>query len=413
MRRLPRSIGLLGIVLIAVGLWLPSRAEAQTSGTVDVIQVNGYLDPVLVGFIERSLKQAEADRDVALVLQMDSLGAVVSSERLDQLIERLRDSPITVAVWVGPSGAEAAGGAADVVAAADYRALAPESKLDIGGRRIGATEALDTGKVNVGAECQRDRGSSEGCAATVGDFIVGLPGVETRTIERDGQIRVEPTGQTRFSQLSLVDRLMHTVASPPVAYLCFVIGMALLVFELFTAGVGVAGVVGAGAFVLGCYGLSVLPTRPGAAAVLVFAMVGYAIDVQTGVPRLWTGFATVAFTLGSVLLYDGVSLSWITLLAGVVGMTLAMLAGMPAMVRTRFSTPTIGREWMVGEEGHARTAVDPDGVVVVRGASWRARTNRATPLRAGDSLRVAAIEGLVLEVEPLVGAAREHREKGS
>ena len=37
---------------------------------------------------------------------------------------------------------------------------------------------------------------------------------------------------------------MHTVSSPPVAYLLFVIGLALILFELFTAGVGVAGLVG-------------------------------------------------------------------------------------------------------------------------------------------------------------------------
>src|SRR5439155_24738537 len=121
--------------------------------------------------------------------------------------------------------------------------------------------------------------------------------------------------------------------------------------------------------------------------------------------------ATVSPTLGSLLLYDGVSLSWVTLVAGVIGTTVAMLAGMPAMVRTRFSTPTIGREWMIGEEGEARTAVDPEGVVLVRGAPWRARTNRATPLAVGDPVRVAGIEGLVLEVEPLVGAARDHRDR--
>ena len=55
--------------------------------------------------------------------------------------------------------------------------------------------------------------------------------------------------------------------------------------------------------------------------------------------------------------------------------------GMPAMVRTRFATPTIGREWMIGEMGEAVVAVDPEGVVEVRGAQWRARTNRATPDR--------------------------------
>ncbi len=32
-----------------------------------------------------------------------------------------------------------------------------------------------------------------------------------------------------------------------------------------------------------------------------------------------------------------------------------MLAGLPATIRSRFSTPTIGRESMVGEEGEVVT----------------------------------------------------------
>jgi membrane-bound serine protease (ClpP class) len=84
-----------------------------------------------------------------------------------------------------------------------------------------------------------------------------------------------------------------------------------------------------------------------------------------------------------------------------------MVNGMPSMVRTRFATPTIGRESMIGELGHARDAISPEGVVTVLGAPWRARTNRATPIAAGDAIRVVAIDGLLLEVEPLEGAARD------
>jgi len=90
---------------------------------------------------------------------------------------------------------------------------------------------------------------------------------------------------------------------------------------------------------------------------------------------------------------------------------LFMLGGMTAMIRARFSTPTIGREGLIGEEGTAEVAVDPDGVVLIRGSRWRARTNRATPIKAGDVVRVAAVEGLVLEVEPPEGAAQDYREK--
>ena len=56
-------------------------------------------------------------------------------------------------------------------------------------------------------------------------------------------------------------------------------------------------------------------------------------------------------------------------------------------------------------------AIDPDGVAVVGEARWRARTNRATPIAAGAALRVVAIDGVTLEVEPLEGAARDYRER--
>jgi membrane-bound serine protease (ClpP class) len=88
-----------------------------------------------------------------------------------------------------------------------------------------------------------------------------------------------------------------------------------------------------------------------------------------------------------------------------------MIAGLPALVRSRFSTPTIGREGFIGELGTAVGAVDPEGVVEVLGAPWRARTNRATPILAGDAVRVVAIDGLLLEVEPETGAARDYRER--
>ena len=415
MRRLSRRAAIVGILLMATALMrLGAPASAQPApgtGLVSVIQVNGYLDPIEVDFIERTIESAEHDRVDALVIQLDSPGAVVSDATIERVAARIRNASADVGVWVGPSGAVALGKAADLVAAAKYKGLAPGSRLDIGPRSVGADEAFTSGHTNISAKCERAQGSTEGCAATIGDFVVSIPSVPTKAVEQNGQTRIEPAAQTRFAQLSLVNRLLHSVASPPVAYLLFVMGMALLVFELFTAGVGVAGVVGAVAFLLGCFGLAVLPTRPFAIFLLVFAMFGYAIDIQTGVPRVWTGIATVSFSVGSLLLYDGVSLSWITLVAGVVGMTIAMIAGMPAMVRARFSTPTIGREWMIGEEGEARTAIAPDGTVLVRGAPWKARTNRATPIALGDPVRVAAIEGLVLDVEPLVGAARDYRER--
>jgi len=96
----------------------------------------------------------------------------------------------------------------------------------------------------------------------------------------------------------------------------------------------------------------------------------------------------------------------------VIGLTVLFFVwGMTAAVRARFSTPTVGREGMVGRLGTAEVPIDPDGIAMIDGARWRARTNRATPLAAGDPVRVVEIDGLVLEVEPEEGGAEDYREK--
>ncbi len=387
------------------------------SGPVAIIEVDGLLDPVLTDFVEDQVGEAEEICAVALVLQLDSGGAVVSDGRLDDLVATIGESTVPVGVWVGPSGSKAIDDAVRLLAVAQVSGVAPGSSSEVTpalleARRVDATElgTVDVGdRVSAGTAVDLDL--VDNGAPVIGQFVMDLDGVETEIV--DGQRQLADDATVQFGGLGIVGQLMHTVASPAVAYLLFVIGLALLLFELFTAGVGIAGMVGAGSLILGCYGLSVLPTRPVGVALLLFAVFAYGVDVQTGVPRLWTGIATVSFVLGSLLLFDGVSVSWITLLVAFVGMTLAMLAGMPTMVRSRFSTPTIGREWMIGELGEARTDIAPDGVVTLRDAPWRARTNRATPIRQDEPVRVVAIEGLVLEVEPEGGGARDYRERAS
>jgi membrane-bound serine protease (ClpP class) len=223
----------------------------------------------------------------------------------------------------------------------------------------------------------------------------------TLTPQKTGPPKAELTVQGRLAKLDLWPRTMHTVASPPVAYLLLLTGLSLVVFELYTGGVGIAAGVGAAALVLSAYGLAVLPTSPWGLALLAVSTVGFAIDVQTGVPRFWTGVGVVTLVVGSLLLYrDPVRLGWLPLVGGVVGVVLLMLAGLPATVRSRFSTPTIGRESMIGEVGEATVALDPEGVVKVREALWPARTNRSTPVAAGEAVRVVGIEGASLEVAP-------------
>ncbi len=60
-----------------------------------------------------------------------------------------------------------------------------------------------------------------------------------------------------------------------------------------------------------------------------------------------------------------------------------------------------GQEELLGAHGEARTALDPDGQVLLGGALWRARlAGGGGPLRPGDRVTVEAIDGLTLTVRP-------------
>ncbi|MGA9278500.1 NfeD family protein [Ilumatobacter sp.] len=401
---------------------------------VDVLQVSGLIDPILVDSIQAAISRAEDEGSQALILQINSDGTVIGDDELAGLIDDVANAEVPVAIWVGPNGARLYGPAAQLLTVADITGMAPGARIGYVGEPIGdagfegaAQDVLSDGSV----------GLSEARALAVFTEIqdVGVPtitsmvevldgreidGLTLETTEEavtdSGQLRRDTTAIVRFAKLPLVEQLFHTVASPPVAYLLLLTGLALIIFEFFTAGVGIAAGVGAVCVILASSGLGVLPTRPWAVALILVSMLAFAIDVQVGIPRFWTGVGIAGTIVASLFLFEslpGTSLrpSWLALLTGVGGIILTFIVGMPNMVRTRFATPTIGREWMIGEEGVAISDVDPEGVVEVGEGRWRALTNRATPVREGEGIRVAAIDGVTLEIEPLEGAARDYRER--
>ena len=404
---------------------------------VDVVEVNGLLDEIVIRDIEQAIDRAESSTSQAVILQVNSLGGVVSTVRMEALFNKIIESKIPIAVWVGPTTARAYGSAAQLLAVADVSAMAD-------GTRIGKTGKLlmtSAGEVSFGDASATLRTTTlnskeakrlgalklttddEG-VPVLRNMLLAMNGlsikgkglqtvVDVKSESGDELIREAAT--TRFFKLGLLERLLHTAASPPVTFLLLIIGLALLVFEFFTAGIGIAGVVGAICVVLGSHGLAALPIRGLSLAVIIGSMLLLSIDVQVGIPRFFTGAGLTLLALGSLTLFrnsDGgeIRLSWLTFISSMIAISLAFVVGMPSMVRTRFATPTIGREWMIGSTGRAVGTINPLGIVRIHEADWRARTNRATPIQDGQELRVAAIDGVTLEVEPLEGAARDYRE---
>jgi membrane-bound serine protease (ClpP class) len=462
-RRLRRI--LLGIVLAVLGASVlipdaasaaaPDAARPNARAGIAVIQVDGLIDPPNAALIRDSIRDANRHPTSLLVIKFASGGAVDVDPA--PLVRAIKTSKVPIAVWVGPSGGKAKGIAALLASAAPVAGVSNGSsigpadplRLDQPNSTDGQTlgrEMADLNEANGrkaaggAAMARRSLSSSEavrigasnrvcpsvpGCP-TLGDFIVNLDGTTVQTatgpvklstakvVGKGQDRRRQPNQVISFRKLDLFGQAVHTLTSPSIAYLLLVVGLALIVFEFFTISVGLAGGAGAIGLIGAFVGFSHLPVTWWALGLILIAMIGFAIDVQAGRPLAWTVIATVLLVVGSVFLYGGSSkldVHWWVLLILIPSTVVFMVGAMPVAVRSRFSTPTIGREGLIGEVGDAAVDVAPDGVVVVRGARWRARTNRATPVQAGDRIRVIEVDGLVLEVEPEAGGARDYRER--
>lgn len=429
-------------------------AARSATGGIDVIQLNGLLDPPNADLIHDTIAAANRGSSSLVVITVSSSGSLRVNP--SGLLDDIRHSAVPVAVWVGPSGASARGAAAvlaqaaSVVSVGSGATLGPAFpvRLDVPsstnrsslaslleglargngrnpkGAAWTATHSLSAHDAVIRGAADDVCAGTHGCP-TLGDFVVGLDG---RTVKAAGadvtlstakvvghgdQRRRQPNQEVRFRKLTLGGIARHTLANPSIAYFLFVVGLALIVFELFTISIGLAGGAGALALVGAGVGFSNLPVVWWAVALLILAILGYAIDVQVGKLGPWSAIATVCAPIGSFALFGGSSrldVHWWVVVLVVVALIVFMVLAMPVAVRSRFSTPFVSREGLKGELGVAAVDLDPDGIVVLRDARWRARADTAEPIRQGDPIRVVAADGFVLGVEPQGGAvARGNR----
>lgn len=323
-----RRVLVFAAAVLCLVLGLTSDAGAQRREVprrhVNVLGVNGLIDSVVVDSIHDAVTKAEREHALALVLQVDSTGAVVSRTQLDRLVHRLLTTKIPIGVWVGPAGASAEN--------ATHELLGP---ADLVGRAPGATI--------------RPAKRSITDVPTLGDFIVSLDGVQSRAgrlitaeveVNEEGQPRRKPTVDVRFVEAPLMARLLHIVASPAISYLLLLAGAGLVLLELFSLGGGLAAATAVVCLLLSAYGLAELPTRPVGLGLLLLAVVAFAVDIQAGTARFWSAVGTIALIAGTLALFgpglDGpVAIPWPAAVSGILGLLLLLIRAMPSIVRSR------------------------------------------------------------------------------
>lgn len=198
-------------------------------------------------------------------------------------------------------------------------------------------------------------------------------------------------------------RLLAVITEPTVAYLLLLVGLYGLVFEGYSPGAFLPGIVGVISLLLALYALQVLPVNYAGVALIIVGVALMAAEIaMPTVGALGVG-GVVALVAGSLILFDaeapgfgvpGRLIIGIATTAGLLFMSLVWLAA-----RSRRRPLVAGVADLVGQRALAAMDFAGRGSVQIRGETWQAECG--LPLRRGQTVQVVAVDGLMLRVVPV------------
>jgi membrane-bound serine protease (ClpP class) len=410
----------------------PDSARAESGRPqVDVLTWEGPIQPIAAETVIQAIDRAEKAHREALVIRLDTPGGLDTSMR--DIIKRILVSEVPIVVYVAPSGGRAAsagtfiGMAAHVLAMSPGTSIGAATPVNVGGQDVAKDMAnkVKNDAVSYIRSLARQRGRNadwvekavrEGSSLNEEDALHEhvidlvardmtelLTAIDGREVTLAGTARTLHTAkaETHEYQPSWRQQLLGRIIDPNIAYILFILGFYGLLFELSNPGAVLPGVVGGICLLLAFLAFQALPVNLTGVALIVFAMVLFAVDVKVQSHGILTVGASVALLLGSLILVGGdsgvarISLSVVltAVAATIVFFALVVGAGLRAQ-RRKLTTGTPG---MVGEQGTALTDLGPSGQVFVHGEYWTAEADQ--PIAKGARVVVDRVDGLVLRVK--------------
>lgn len=435
----------LGLTLVALGLlgfalaYWPVPAGAA-GDHVALIKLEGVIDAVSERYLSRAIDQSG---DAALiVVELDTPGGRIDSMR--DMVEAILGSRAPLAVYVSPSGAQAASAGTFITAAAHFAAMAPATNIGAAspvsssgedlpetlarkvdedtrafirgiaeerGRNAAALEDTVTRALAYSATEALDLGVVDLIATDLDDLLSQLDG---RTAETAGGSVVLSTAgaPVRDVRKTMLERFLGVIADPNIAYLLLSIGSLALLAEFFSPGVFGPGVVGVLALLLAFVAFGQLPVSWVGVALILFAMGLFYFELQApGIGAFGAGGA-VAFLIGSFLIFggflesSGIPQPAVEVSRWLIGAMTVALAGalltLFALAREGGSADAYASEAdaaLIDARGVALSDLAPFGTVRVGDQEWSATTEESTRIRAGRDVRVVSVySGGVIKV---------------
>lgn len=423
-----KKIGLLAVVTIS--LWAP-RLCAQK---IEILTIKGVIDPVVARYVINGFDRAEKEGSKLVIIKLDTPGGLMES--MESITQKMLNSPIPSVVYIWPQGARAASAGVFIAYAADIAVMAPSTNIGAAhpvtmGQKADSTmmEKITNDAVAriKGMASRRGRNeewaeeavrksvsvtSDEALKLGVIDFIASdvkelLDRLDGWKLERDDQEIVIKTKGAHLQEREMnpVEKLLHTVANPNIAYILLLFGVLGLIYEFHTPGVGFPGVVGMICLILAFFSLQILPINLAGLLLLIIAVIFFVLDLQIVSHGILTIGGIVSLTMGSLMLFSTPGavpyyhLSLVLVASVVTATTLFFLFAITAGLRAQRRAPVTGEEGMIGQIGVTKTRLTPQGTILVMGEYWNAVSSDGETIEKGEKVKVVQLDRRTVKVK--------------
>lgn len=423
-----RFILAIALLAIAGSAWAQSKEAAEPY--VDLIVIDGTINPAVDDFIRESIGRAKAGGARALVIQLDTPGGLVDSTRA--IVKEMLATPVPVVVYVAPSGARAGSAGVFITLAAHVAAMAPATNIGAAHPVAGTGEEVkgamgekivnDMAAFSETIAQRRGRNTewaiqavrksvsiteTEALKKNVIDIIAKdlndlFAQAHGRVIDLNGRKHELALKDARVVQheMSLRQKVLNSIAHPNIAYLLMMAGILGLYMEFSHPGTIFPGVAGAICLLLAFASLQLLPINYTGLALMVLGialLIGEAFIPAFGV--LGIG-GIISLALGSLLLFDTPDSDFAVdrsiVFTAVATLSAFVFAISYLVVRSQSAAPTLGMEGLIGKVGEARSKLSPNGKVFVHGEYWNAQGDGE--IEPGDRVKVVGYDGMRLKV---------------
>ncbi|MBZ5607083.1 MAG: nodulation protein NfeD [Acidobacteriia bacterium] len=395
------------------------------------VPIDGVIHPITVEIVKDAIAQAQSEHAELLLIRLDTPGGLLDATR--QIIQELSASPVPVITFVTPSGARAASAGFFLLQAGDIAAMSTGTNTGAASPVLltGQMDDVMRKKVENDAAAllrsltERRGRNSQLAEQTVRDAkaftdkealdnkLIEIVAVDEQQLFRqldgreitrwDGHKQVLHTSAIVVTEVrtTLRERLMASIADPNIGFILLVLGALGIYVEFSSPGLIFPGVAGGILVLLGLSSLSILPINWVGVALLALAVSLFVLEAKfTSHGVLGIG-GTVSMVLGALLLVNGppvVRIHLLTALGASIPFALITMFLVAIVIRARHNKVLTGSSGMIGEIGVSRTALEPEGQVLVRGEYWDAVAS--ANIAAGARVRVKAVAGMKLLVEP-------------